>query len=84
MPSLEDIPTLPPKTTPSGSDLVALHDQTEVGNSRTKRATCLSLTTASLIALPGPFADDPEASSEGVAIGYPYKTAAGGLAFRLS
>lgn len=84
MPSLEDIPTLPPKTTPAGSDLVALHDQTEVGNSRTKRVTCQSLVTEMLITLPGPYADDAEAALYAVEVGYPYKTAAGGLAFRLS
>lgn len=72
MPSLEDTPKLVSKTTPSGSDLIAIHDVAEVGNSRTKKATVSQIVAAALAALPGPFADDAGAAAAGVAVGQPY------------
>lgn len=68
MPSLEDIPKLVAKTAPSGSDLIAIHDVTEVGNSRTKKTTLLQLLTAVADGLPGPFSDDAAAALGGVAV----------------
>lgn len=69
MPSLEDTPKLVAKTAPSGSDLVAIHDVTEVGNSRTKKATLLQALTSVAASLPGPFADDTAAAAGGVPVG---------------
>lgn len=69
MPSLEDTPKLVAKTAPSGSDLIAIHDVTEAGNSRTKKATLLQAFTSVVAGLPGPFSDDAAAATGGVSVG---------------
>lgn len=72
MPSLEDTPKLVAKTAPSGSDLIAIHDVTEAGNSRTKKATLSQVLLGTMNSLPGPYFDDAAAASGGVAVGALY------------
>ena len=71
MPSLEDTPKLVTKTTPSGSDLAPIHDVSEVGNGRIKKATLTQIASAGVAGFPLA-ADDTEAAAYGVPVGGPY------------
>lgn len=72
MPQLEDTRKLVAKTTPTGSDLIAILDVAEAGNSPVKKATLAQLFQAAVDALPGPFPDDSTAATNGVAVGGSY------------
>jgi hypothetical protein len=87
MPQLEDTRKLVAKTTPTGSDLLAVFDVTEVGNNTIKKATLAQIFQAAVTALPGPFADDADAATNGVALGGAYKNDSlgfGAIAYRAS
>jgi hypothetical protein len=79
MPQLEDTRKLVAKTTPSGSDLLAVFDVTEVGNNTIKKATLAQIFQAAVTSLPGPFADDTAAAAGGVALGGAYKNNSAGF-----
>lgn len=73
MPQLEETRKLAPKTSPSGSDLLAIFDVTELSNNNVKKSTLLQVLTAVVAGLPGPFLDDATAASGGVAVGGLYQ-----------
>lgn len=73
MPQLEETCKLAPKTSPSGSDLLAIFDVTELSNNTVKKSTLLQVLTAVVAGLPGPFLDDATAAAEGVPVGGLYQ-----------
>ncbi len=73
MPQLEDTRKLVAKTAPTGSDLIAILDVAEAGNSPVKKSTLTQIFQAAVDALPGPYVDDAAAASGGVAVDQAYK-----------
>ena len=71
MPSLEDTPKLVTKTSPAAADLVPIHDVSEVGHGRTKKATLTQIASAGVAGFT-PAANDSEAAAYGVPVGGPY------------